>query len=253
MKQKIINFFKSFNLFDWIYLPLSLVAVMVVSIVFKSDAYSTIYSMISLLSVFLLSKGLLIAPFCLIVSYVMYAIQSYYNALYGEAILNMFILLPIQVITIILWFRKHRAKNKQSTQSVIVNDIKIKEWLCIIVATLALGVAAYFGLQALNTNYLILSTFTFVLPIVANYLILRGSLYQFVVYTIVNFFLIAIWLLPIFQGLPQGANFVPMAVSFVSFTISDIYGLINWIKLRKQQKLTQDNQILEENIIQKEK
>lgn len=252
MKQKIVDFFKSFNLFDYIYLPVALIAITVVSIVFKCDALSIVYSFISLISVFTLSKGSVIAPYLMIVSYVIYAVQSYLNGLYGEAILNLFFLVPTQIFTIIAWIVNHK-KNKSKSSSVIVNNVKWKEWLIILAASVVIGVSAYFGLRALGTKYLILSTFTFVVPILANYLMLRGSLYNFAVYIFNSVLLVVMWLLPLFEGEQFGTDFIPMAITFIAFAVSDVYGMVNWLKLQKQQKLAQNNQNLEENSTQKEK
>lgn len=253
MKQKVDDFFKKFNLFDYIYLPLSLLAVTIVSIVFQCDALSIVYSIIALIAVFILSKGFVIAPYAMICGYVIYAVQAYLNGLYGEAILNMFVLVPLQIFTIVSWIKNHKKLKEERSSSVIVNDIKWKEWLIIFAVAVAVGVAAYFGLRALNTNYLVLSVFTFVIPIIANYLMLRGSFYNFAVYIINSVLLVVMWLLPLFEGKDFGTDFIPMAVCFLSFAISDVYGMVNWLKLKRQQKLTQNNKNLEENTIQKEK
>ncbi len=82
--EKIKNFFKNFNLYDMIFLPIALVSVLTVSIVFKSDALSIAYSFIAILSVFFLSKGYIFAPIFLICQYLLYCTQSFLQGVWGE-------------------------------------------------------------------------------------------------------------------------------------------------------------------------
>lgn len=235
MKQYLKQFFNSFNLFDYILLPLFLVAVLTVSIIYKCDALSIIYSFVGLIAVFVLSKGVFFSPIFLIIMYIIYAIQAYLSGLYGEVILNVAILMPLQIYAFISWFIKRKHKAEKSL-SVSPQDIHLKEWSIIAVCYVLLLISVYFILQAINTNYLILSALCFANAILANYLTIRKSFYQFVVYIANNVVLILMWLMPLIEGQPLGTNFLPMIVSFVAFTAINSYGLINWIKLSKKSK-----------------
>ena len=125
-KNSLIKFFKSFTLFEILYLVISLVTITTVSIVFKCDGLSIAFSIVSIISVFMLSKGVFLAPIYQIVMATLYAVQAYLNSLYGDAILNMLILVPIQIATMIIW-----AINKKKNQEIQIVNIKWKEWLCI--------------------------------------------------------------------------------------------------------------------------
>lgn len=244
MKQKIIDFFKSFTLFEMLFLPIALIAVLVVSIVFKCDALSIVYSVVGILATFFLAKGVFFAPLCLIAMYALYVAQSYLQNLYGEVILYLFLLIPLQIYTFVNWVVKQKQGRNSTTA--IMRDLHWKEWVCVIVGYIAIGVASYFALGALDTNYLLLSAICFAGACLANYLTMRGNIFQFVVYLVNDIVLIVMWLMPIIEGLPIGTNFVPMAVAFAAYIANNIYGLVNWYKIimkkKAQQVLLENNE-----------
>ena len=69
---------------------------------------------------------------------------------------------------------------------------------------------------------------------------------SFVVFCVGNIFMFLIWLLPIVEG--QSANFetMPMLAVLIIYTISNIFGLINWnkssSKVEKQNTLTTETE-----------
>lgn len=230
---KFKQFLSKFNIFDYIFLPVALIAATVVSIVFKADALSTVYSIVGILSLFLMSKGFFFAYFMVLVSYLLYTIQSYLNGLYGEAIINLFIGIPLIIYAIIKGLMK---KNKYNDDKVVMKKIKPFEWCLCFLVVAAICVGTYFMLQAFNTKYLILSTINFGLCILANYLLARGNFANYICFLISNLLVITMWLLPILLEEPSGTNFVPIIVAFVTYICINVYGLINWIKLSKKQK-----------------
>lgn len=232
--KKTIDFFKSFNLFETLFLSLSLCAVITLSIVFKSDALSFVYTIVAVIAVFTLAKGLFLAPLFQIAMMALYIAQAWTQRLYGEMILYGVILIPIQIFAMISWI-----KNRGKGSDVKTSDIGWREWLVILTCALALIAPVYFGLRALNTNELVVSTITFIIPIISNYLTLRRSIYQYVFYILQSLVLIVLWLLPIIHGQATIA-ILPMAVVYLIFEVSNVYGFINWIKLSKSQNRKKD-------------
>lgn len=243
-ENKVINFFRSFNLYDKFFLPIALIAITVVSIVFKCDTLSIVYSFVAIISVFSLSKGYIFAPIMLICQYTLYSTQSFLQSVYGEFFLNMAILIPLQIATFVINII-NKKKNKIPSQEMKVNSIKWKEWLCIVCAFGVLWAGVYFALRALNTIALSPCTFSFTFAILANYLTLRGSKFQFLAYMATSFCGCFIWLTPLFQGTANATDFIPIAVTFVLMFVNNIYGLINWIIMDKEQK-GKENFILKE-------
>lgn len=239
IKSSLIKFFKSFTLFEILFISLSLLSVVVVSVIFKSDALSLAFSIVAIIAVFALSKGVFIAPIYNIAMDILYCLQASRQNLYGEIILNAAILVPIQIVSMINW-----GINKSKQGEIQINSIGWKEICIVLSCAVALIVPVYFMLKAFNTNYIYLSVVTFIFPIVSNYFIFRKSILQFVSFFIQNIVLIVVWLMPIFQG---NASFgmLPMALTFVIFEINNVYGFINWSKKQKEQQAKRETKIRE--------
>lgn len=228
------RFFKSFNLYDKIFLPIALVAVITVSIVFKCDALSIAFSLFGIIAVFSLSKGYFFAPLALIAMYGIYAAQSYLQSLYGEMIVSLAIVVPLQAYAFVHWIIKKR-RGENLSDKMIIRRLSWKEWISIAAAICAFAVGAYFMLKAFNTNFLVLSTASLTISLLASYLTMRGSKFQFFPYIIANVLCIIMWIMPLASGQANGTNFVPIAVCTVAFFVNNIYGFINWLKLEKSQ------------------
>ncbi len=231
MKQKIIDFFKSFTLYDILYITLSLIAITVVSIVFKSDALSIVYSFTSTIGLFILSKGNYLGYVLILAYMIVYAVQSYLQTLYGEAILYGFVLVPLQIYAIIKAFRR-----KNVGGSIQITRLKAWQYALSLAVVLAIGFGIYFGLQVLGTKYLIVSTISFMVALYANFLRTLGDFNCSAVFLALDIVTIVLWLMPVFYGEPNGTSFIPIAVTSVIYIVNDIYTYINWIKLYKKQK-----------------
>ena len=231
MAGKLKAFFKSFTAFDIVYLSLSIPLLIVVSILCGSDVLTTIYSIIAVLGVFLLTKGNFAAPILLLVAYCIYAYLSYRGALFGETIIYCALLIPIQIATIITWFVKKKKDNNQF----IIGKVRLGHFLIALTMAAVGGVGAYFLLRAFNTSQLILSTITLVVSVLCNYFSLLKSEYAFIGFILNNVLFALLWLLPLLQGQEFGLSVLPMVVSGVLFCLLNIKGLITWTKMKKQQ------------------
>ena len=223
------KFFKDWSIFELILLLGSPLVILVVGIVFKSDALTMIASIVGIMCALFLAKGLVLGQFLGIAIVILYSIVSYKNGFYGELLIYLVIMLPMYIWGIVEWL-KH--KNGE-TKSVEVNSIKWKEWLIVSLCSVALFVGGYFLLKALNTNELIVSTLSIVDNIFAVYLLARRSKYGFISYIINDLILIALWGIPVIQG---NWLLLPMLINPIVNLINDTYGVINWTRMQKSQK-----------------
>lgn len=244
MKDKIKAFFKSFTTFDIVFLSIAYPVLIVVSILCGSDALTIIYTLIAVGGIFLLSKGSFVAPIVMTVAYSLYAILSYQNGLYGETIIYCALLIPIQIATIILWF----AKKKKENDKFVIANVSWKHLVIVLSIGLILGVGAYFLLQTFNTKYLILSTIILVVCTISNYFTLIKSEYGFIGFIFNNLLFCLLWLLPLIQGEINGISILPMVVSGVLFSVTNIKGIIGWIGMKKQQKVDAIEEKIEKSI-----
>ena len=222
--------FKNWNLFEISFLFCSLL-VITLCFIFGADKniFSFIVSLVGVVSVLTVAKGLVIAPFINIIYNILYAIISVTQGYYGEAIIYIGLMIPICVLSIIAWLKN---KNKENENIVEVNKIKGKEYLCLTIATIFATIAFYFLLKALNTNQLIVSTISLISSIVASYLLFRRCSYYALVFILNDIILIILWSLVVINS---GIGYLPTVISFCVFLINDIYGFIHWKLEEKKQ------------------
>lgn len=229
MKKLFLNWTK----LELALLILSPIVVTVVAIVFKSDILTTITSIVGILCALCLAKGLVLGQILGIAIVILYSIVSFKSAYYGEMIIYLFIMLPMYIWGIYEWL-KHK---NEATKIIEVNSIKLKEWIIVAVCAMVAFIVFYFVLKALNTSQLFISTLSVVDNIFAVYLLARRSKYGFVSYIINDLLLMVLWGIPVFAG---NLLILPMFFNPVVNFINDIYGVVNWTKIQKNQNTTKE-------------
>ena len=206
--------------------------VVIASFVFASEKnyLSLVTTIVGIITCFAYSKVWVIAPMVGTVNNILYIILSFTQKFYGEAIIYLFLQMPIVIIQIIDYL-KH--KNKDDATIVNVNKVSKKEYLLMIPAVIVLTTGFYFLLKALNTNELLISTFSLVTSLLAAYLMLRRSPYYAIGYLLNDIVLIVLWSMTIATS---GLSYLPTMLGFVVFMANDTYGFINWKIQEKKQK-----------------
>ena len=236
-KNNVKDFLKKFTIFNYIYLIIAYAIIIVgFAIGDEKSIFSLITSLMGVTAFMLSAKGLVVAPIVCSVYYVMYSILSINQKFYGEAIVNGLIALPIMIFTIISWFRN---KHKQDTTNVQVNNISKKEYLALIPAIMVVFAGFYFLLRALNTEQLIISTFSTVCSTVATYLLMRRSPYYSLGYIIADVLVVSLWTINIST---YGLTYLPTLLSVCCFFVNDVYGFISWQKRKKEQNQIDKNE-----------
>ena len=226
--------FKDWNLFEIIFMFASIL-VLTLCFAFSNDrdVFPFISSIIGVIAVLMLAKGLVIAPIVNIVYCVVYSILSIVQCYYGEAIIYIFLMIPIYAMSIVSWLRNKNPENKSTVK---IKEIKGMEYLYLAIGTLVATFGFYFLLKALNTSELIVSTLSLVSSAVASYLMLRRCSYYAIGFIVNDVILIILWGLAMGRS---GLGYLPTVISFVVFLVNDIYGLIHWKREEKKQRLSQ--------------
>lgn len=195
----------------------------------EKDILSLTTSLIGITSVFIMAKGLFFAPYLDIIYNILYITMSFIMCYYGEAIIYIFIMIPLSIFSIVSWL-----KNKKEDSSVVkVNNVSGKEWLLLCVATIPLTIGFYFLLKVLNTRELIVSTISLISSVIGAYLLLRRSSYYAIAFIFNDVILIILWALSISSF---GLAYLPSVLSFVVFLFNDFYGFIRWKSEEKKSK-----------------
>ena len=98
--------------------------------------------------------------------------------------------------------------------------------------TAAVTAIFYFILAAFHTANLIPSTVSVTTSFLAVYLTFRRSAFFAVAYAANDIVLIVLWILAALSDI----SYVSVVICFVVFFVNDMYGFVNWSKMKKRQE-----------------
>ncbi len=219
---------------DWTKFELSLslgsiLIIIIVGIIFKSDILTTTCSVVGVITAFLHAKGKNLGQVFGLLITALYSIVSFKNRYFGEVLIYLTIMLPMYILGIISWAKHKNIK----TNSVEVNKVKRKEKIIVITLSSIIYIGIYHLLKFFNTSELIISTTSVIISMLAMYFQVRRSKHSFNFYLINDIILIMLWGIPVIKG---NLLLFPMFINPIINFISDIYGIHNWQKLEKIQK-----------------
>lgn len=240
-----INIKRFFSHFTWYEIVFSLISIFTVlglSIYAKSSALTILYSFFAVLYVLLLMKKFKISIVFGIIQVTLYIIQSGLYNNWGEFIINIVVILPILILTLINW-----GKDKNNGNITVKSQkVSLKSWIIILVLALCIGISFFFVLRYFNTPYLILASLSGFFATMANCIMLKKSPLMFIFFTIANIISFLIWVLPIVNGVSENFETIPMLATLCVFELSNILGLVNWLK--KDRVENDDKKNLQNNI-----
>ena len=229
--MKFKNPFKDLSKFELILWSVSIVVVTGSFFVQPSgNILSLIASLIGVTALIFVAKGYVLGQVLTVVFAVFYGIISYYFKYYGEMITYLFMTSPIAILSVVSWMKHPYEK----TAEVLVSRMNKKKIMIMIGFTLVVTVLFYFILKFLGTANLLFSTVSITTSFMASYLSYMRSPYYAIAYAGNDIVLIVLWVLASIQDI----SYLPMVLCFVMFFVNDIYGFINWKRMRKRQERT---------------
>ena len=216
------------NKFDIILYSSGVICSILGFIIFKNTEYlNLINTILGLTALIFIAKGNPFGQFLTIVFSIIYGIISFSFKYYGELITYVCLTGPAAVASLISWLKNLNGEKLE----VKVNELKIKEYIFLFFLSSIVTIAFYFILNALNTNNLLLSTFSVFTSFTASYLTFRRSRFYALGYVANDIVLIILWILASISS----KEYVSVVICFIFFLINDLYGFINWNKLYKNQ------------------
>lgn len=185
-------------------------------------------SLIGAASLIFSAKGNFIGPLLMIIFSVLYGIISYSYSYYGEMITYLGMTAPMSVSALISWLKNPYNGN---IAEVSVNRLQKMERIFAAFLTAGVTVLFYFILRALHTANLLPSTLSVTTSFLAVYLTFRRSPYYALSYAANDMILIILWVL----AARTDSGYWSVAVCFMMFLANDIYGFINWSRMRRRQ------------------
>ena len=222
------NPFRSLTRFE---LCLWLVSVVVVTLSFvlspEGDVMSLAASLVGVTALIFVAKGYVIGQVLCIVFAVLYGIISFYFRYYGEMITYLGMSAPAAFVSVISWLRNPYGDSKE----VRVAKMTAKKWVGVCALTVAVTVVFYFILDALDTANLFFSVISVTTSMLASALTFLRSPYYALAYAANDIVLIILWVLAAIADI----SYLPMIFCFIMFLANDVYGFINWCRLRRIQ------------------
>jgi nicotinamide mononucleotide transporter PnuC len=185
-------------------------------------------SVIGVSALIFVAKGMVIGQLICVFFAIFYGIISFNFRYYGEMITYLCMTAPIAVMAVVSWIRNPY----KGTKEVKVSHITKKQLITMSVFAVVVTIAFYFILKAIGNANLFFSTVSITTSFVASYLTFLRSPYYALAYSANDIVLIVLWTLATLENL----SYLPMILCFVMFLANDIYGYINWKRMRNRQE-----------------
>lgn len=198
--------------------------------IFDRENYLTFAaSVIGVTSLIFSAKGNPFGQMLIVVFSVLYGIISFSCGYYGEMITYLGMTAPMAVFAAISWIRNRYGENKSEVR---INHLRVREILFMLLLSAVVTIGFYFILKAFNTASLIMSTASVMTSFIAVYLSLRRSEWFALAYAANDIVLIVLWIFAALKDL----SYFSVIICFTVFFVNDIYGFINWKRMKKLQK-----------------
>lgn len=226
MVQKIFRYFSKGELILWCF---SVALILTAFYIFGGNGFlSLVASLIGVTSILLNAKGNPIGQFLMIIFSLLYGIISYSFSYYGEMITYLGMTMPMAAFALIIWLRHPYKGNHSEVQ---VNSLSRKETILMFLPAVVCTVVFYWILNYFHTVNIIPSTISVTTSFLAVYLTFRRSSYFSLAYAANDIVLIILWTLASFYD----KRYIAVMVCFVAFFINDIYGFVNWQRIKIKQ------------------
>ena len=197
--------------------------------VFDRESYLTLAaSLIGVTSLIFNAKGNPIGQALMIVFSLLYGIISFTFAYYGEMITYLGMTMPMALFALISWLRNPYNGNKAEVK---VNSISKKERVLMWALTAIVTVLFFYILRYFNTANIVPSTLSVTTSFIAVYLTFRRCPTFALAYAANDIVLIVLWVM----ASVYDTKYISVVVCFVAFLVNDIYGYINWQRMKRRQ------------------
>ena len=230
------KFLKSFTVTEIAIWVCSVLILLSSFLMFDRTSYlNLITSLIGVTALIICAKGHPAGQALMLVFSVLYGIISLSFKYYGEMITYLGMSAPMALVALISWLRNPFQKGKREVK---VRSLKRRDVITTSILALAVTVAFYFILKALDTTNLLTSTFSVATSFFAAYLMFLRSPYFALAYAANDIVLIVLWVL----AAAVDFSYVSVIPCFVTFLINDLYSFFNWSRMKRHQSKISDTE-----------
>ena len=192
----------------------------------ERDTLTIIASAIGATALIFVGKGDAIGQLLTIIFAVIYAIISFRFHYYGEMITYVGMTTPSALWAMIVWL-----KNPYSAREVKVGKMTKAKCCLLAVSAVIVTLIMWRVLVYFNTANILFSTISVTTSYLASMLTVLRSPYYAVCYAANDIILIVLWTLASMADI----SYFPMVLCFLIFLINDLYGFINWKRMKNRQ------------------
>ena len=226
------RFFGQVKWFEWLYMSLFICTIIVLGCVFKASALVIFNSLFGIFTTFFIAKGKILGTVLGLVQSSLYIVMCYYNQYYGEILVGACFTIPVYIASIISWTKN---LNKRDKIVRINKNFSNLEWVLSLLADVVFSVGIYYLLRHFNTANLLVSTFSVGFCAMARYLTFRRSEYNFIFQILNNLMRMCLWIFVVVQN--HDISYITTIVQYVMYLSLNTFGVFNWIKIKKVQRL----------------
>ncbi len=224
--KNLVNYFSKGELLLW---SISTLLIIVFFLIFDRESYLTLTaSLIGVTALIFNAKGNPFGQGLMVAFSVIYGIISFTFSYYGEMITYLGMSAPMAVFALISWLRNPYNGNRSEVR---VNHVRKSEVIFMLLLSAIITIFFYYVLRYFNTANLIPSTISVTTSFIAVYLTFRRSEYFALGYAANDVVLIILWTMATISDI----TYISVIVCFVMFLINDLYGFVNWSRMKKRQ------------------
>lgn len=216
------------KILEYSFYAICLIIIFVLSLIYKSNIFELISTILGLCAVILNSKK---EPKCffIYIFYVsIYGVISFFRKQYGEAILNICYNLPMYLFTIYnLFIKKKKQKNET------INNLKKKQLFIIIIFIIFFSILYSLFLNFIGSNLPYFNALATSFCIVSVYLASKMIKEQWIFWILYSIVLTYIWYS---NYLIDGETGILYLVLNIIYIVLNIKGYITWIKIEKNKE-----------------
>lgn len=227
--SKIMDYFSKTELILW---STSAAFIVLSFCLFDRTNYLTLCaSLIGVTSLIFNAKGNPFGQLLMVLFSLLYGMISYTFSYFGEMITYLGMTMPMAIFALISWLKNPYNGNRAEVK---VNHISKTELRYMYLGTAAVTVLFYYILGHFHTANIIPSTLSVTTTFLAVYLTFRRSPYFALAYATNDIVLIVLWILASIHNI----RYISVVVCFAAFLANDIYGYINWKRMKLRQSET---------------
>lgn len=224
--KKITSFFSNTEIFLW---GSSVLLLLTSFFIFDRSDYLTLSaSLLGVTSLIFSAKGNPAGQVLMIIFSLCYGVISYTFSYFGEMITYLGMTMPMAVFSLICWLRHPYEGNRAEVE---VSTLGRRKRCFMWILTAGVTLIFYFILKHFNTSYLLPSTLSVSTSFIAVYLTFCRSPFFAIAYAANDIILIILWVLASISD----RRYISVVVCFAAFLINDIYGFVNWQRMKKRQ------------------